>query len=236
MNAACRVNPASPDPQSDRPMADGQSKRQGRSQPAHRAGRVKPSPAAPSLQPPAYRPEGGKSLARPPFSAFSKSRASEARQARRATPCGQGLRRGGYVGKACLVHISTPQVLLSIRQIPAHGWRSTRRGVRGEGNLAIRTRNAGAGPLAPRHAASRLGVRVLLVTMGATAPIPPNRSVYGVSGGSTAHRELGAMLCRGCFKILESRAHPIHFPHQPTNIRAQRGHQRYSRGSSTGDR
>ena len=100
MNAACRATPATPDPQSDRPMADGLSSQEGRPQPARRAGRAKPSPSAPSLKPLACRPEGGKSLPRLLFSAFFKSRASEARQARRADPCGQGLRRCGHVVKA----------------------------------------------------------------------------------------------------------------------------------------
>lgn len=100
MNAACRATLAAPDPQSDRPMADGLSSQEGRPQPARRAGRAKPSPSAPSLKPLACRPEGGKSLPRLLFSAFFKSRASDARQARRAAPCGQGLRRCGHVVKA----------------------------------------------------------------------------------------------------------------------------------------
>ena len=100
MNAACRATQVSPGPQSDRPMADGPSQRQGRPLPARRAGRAKPSPSAPSLKPLACRPEGGKSLPRLLFSAFFRSRASEARQARRADPCGQGLRRCGHVVKA----------------------------------------------------------------------------------------------------------------------------------------
>ena len=124
---------------------------------------------------------------------------------------------------------------LSIKQIPAHGWRSTRRGGRGEGNLTIRTRNAGVGSFAPRHAAGHKGLRALLVTMGAAAPIPPKRGICGVSDGSTALRELDVVFCRGRFQAIESVAHPVHFPHQPTNIRAQRGHQPYSRGSSSGE-
>lgn len=128
-----------------------------------------------------------------------------------------------------------PEVLLSIRQIPAHAWCSTRWGARGEANFVISTRNAAPAPLKPRHAARRLGVRVLLVTMGATAPIPPHRSVYGLGGGSMARRELYAVLCRVGFKVVKSGAHPIHFPHQPANIRTQRGNQRYRRGGSTGE-
>ena len=108
------------------------------------------------------------------------------------------------------------------------------KGGSGGGNLAIGTRNAGVGSLAPHHAARRLGVRALLVTMGATAPIPPTRSAHGLGGGSMARRKLHTVLCRVGFKIVKSGAHPINFPHQPANIRAQGGHQRYSCRSSTG--
>ena len=76
--------------------------------------------------------------------------------------------------RLCLVHMSMPEVLLSIRQILAPGWHPTRRGVWGEENLVIGTRNVGGGLLAQRHAASRKGARALLVTMGGTPPIPPS--------------------------------------------------------------
>lgn len=46
------------------------------------------------------------------------NRASEARQAQRAAPCGQVIRRGGHVVKCLHLSImSMPQVHLSIRQI-----------------------------------------------------------------------------------------------------------------------
>lgn len=76
--------------------------------------------------------------------------------------------------KRSFVHMSTPKMHLSIRQIPAPGWHPTRRGVWGEGNLVIGTRNVGGGLLAQRHAASRKGARAFLVTMGGTPPIPPS--------------------------------------------------------------
>lgn len=113
-----------------------------------------------------------------------------------------------------------PEVLLSIRQIPAHAWCSTRWGARGGAHFVINTRNAGPGPLQPRHAAHRLGVRVLLVTMGATAPIPPTRSAHELGGGSMARRKLHTVLCRVGFKIVKRGPHPVHFPHQPTHIGA----------------
>ena len=235
MNAACRATPVSPGPQSDRPMADGPSKRQGRPQPAHRAGRAKPSPAAPSLRPLACRPEGGKSLDRLLFSAFLKNRASEARQARRAAPCGQGLRRCGHVVKALpCPHVHAGGAL--VHQADT-GARVVLPGVGGLGGgrrcnqrAECRRESTGAAPRGQPH--GRAGVAG---HHGGHAPHPPVGGVQPVRSGSTALRELGAMLCRGCFQVIERVAHPVHFPHQPTNIRAQRGHQRYGSGGSSGE-
>lgn len=73
-----------------------------------------------------------------------------------------------------LVHIPTPEMYLSIRQILARGWCSHGWGVWGEVNVVTRARNDGGGLLAVRRAASRKGARALLVTMGGTPPIPPS--------------------------------------------------------------
>lgn len=42
------------------------------------------------------------------------------------------------------------------------------------------------------------------------------------SGASVASRELHAVFSRGCFEVIESGAHPVNFPHQPSNIGAER--------------
>ena len=220
MNAACRATPVSPDPQSDRPMADGPSKRQGRPQPAHRAGRAKPSPSAPSLRPLACRPEGGKSLPRLLFSAFFKSRASEARQARRATPCGQGLRRCGHVVKAlpcphvhaggALVHQADTGARVVLLRVGGLGG-----GKRCNQGAECRRGIAGAAPHGqPQGRAGVAGHH------GGHAPHPPVGGVQTVRSGSTALRELDAMLCRVGFKAVKRAADPIHFPHQPPHIGA----------------
>jgi len=76
--------------------------RQSREGPNLRAAQVGRSLPLP-LPPSSLRPIGqrGASPLRLPFSPESRTcRASEARQARRAASCGQGLRRCGHVGKA----------------------------------------------------------------------------------------------------------------------------------------
>lgn len=235
MNAACRATPVSPGPQSDRPMADGLPSQEGRPQPARRAGWAKPSPAAPSLKPLACRPEGGKSLPRLLFSAICKSRASEVRQARRADPCGQGLRRCGHVVKAlpcphvhaggALVHQADTGGRVVLLRVGGLGG-----GKRCNQGAECRRRLAGAAPRGQPH--GRAGVAG---HHGGRAPHPPVGGVQTVRSGSMARRELYAVLCRVGFKVVKSGAHPIHFPHQPANIRTQRGHQRYRRGGSAGE-
>lgn len=219
MNAACRETQVSPGPQSDRPMADGTSTRQGRPQPAHRAGRAKPSPAAPSLRPLAYRPEGGKSLSRLLFSAFFKSRASDARQARRAAPCGQVLRRGGYVDKAgpcphihagdALVHQADTGARVVLPRVGGLGG-----GKRCNQGAECRRGLAGAAPRGqPQGRAGVAGHH------GGHAPHPPVGGVQAASCGLPTRGEFYSVLCCGLFQVVEGVAHPVHFPHQPTHIR-----------------